>query len=44
MTAFGHAHHGLTPGPVIGRLIAELVVIGETPFVDSAPFSAARFD
>jgi D-lysine oxidase len=41
--AFGHAHHGLTLGPVTGRLIAELVT-GETPFVDPAPYSAERFD
>ncbi|MDE1184259.1 FAD-binding oxidoreductase [Paraburkholderia sp.] len=40
--AFGHAHHGLTLGPVTGRLIAEMMT-GETPFVDPAPFSAARF-
>lgn len=40
--AFGHAHHGFTLGPVTGRLIAELVT-GEPPFVDPAPFSAARF-
>jgi len=41
--AFGHAHHGLTLGAVTGRLIGELVT-GETPFVDPAPYSAARFD
>ena len=40
--AFGHAHHGLTLGAVTGRLIAEMVT-GETPFVDPAPYSAARF-
>ncbi len=40
--AFGHAHHGLTLGAVTGRMIAEMVA-GETPFVDPAPFSAARF-
>jgi len=40
--AFGHAHHGLTLGAVTGRLVAEMVV-GETPFVDPAPYSAARF-
>jgi D-amino-acid dehydrogenase len=40
--AFGHAHHGLTLGPVTGRLVAELVA-GEAPFVDPAPFSADRF-
>ena len=40
--AFGHAHHGLTLGPVTGRLIAELVC-GEPPFVDPAPYRADRF-
>ena len=40
--AFGHAHHGLTLGPVTGRLIAEMVT-GETPFVDPQPFRVDRF-
>ena len=40
--AFGHAHHGLTLGAVTGRLVAEMIV-GEAPFVDPAPYSAARF-
>lgn len=40
--AFGHAHHGLTLGPVTGRLVAEMIT-GEKPFVDPAPYSAARF-
>lgn len=40
--AFGHAHHGLTLGPVTGRLIAEMVT-GEKPFVDPAPYRADRF-
>jgi D-amino-acid dehydrogenase len=40
--AFGHAHHGLTLGPVTGRLVAEMIT-GEPPFVDPAPYSAARF-
>ncbi|WP_244830469.1 FAD-binding oxidoreductase [Caballeronia sp. TF1N1] len=40
--AFGHAHHGLTLGPVTGRLIAELMT-GEDPFVDPHPFRAERF-
>ena len=40
--AFGHAHHGLTLGPVTGRLVAELVA-GEKPFVDPAPYRADRF-
>ncbi|WP_194791832.1 NAD(P)/FAD-dependent oxidoreductase [Pseudomonas sp. UFMG81] len=40
---FGHAHHGLTLGPVSGRLLAELMT-GERPFTDPAPYSATRFD
>ena len=39
---FGHAHHGLTLGPVSGRLLAEMMT-GETPFTDPAPYSAERF-
>jgi len=39
---FGHAHHGLTLGPVSGRLLAELMT-GATPFTDPAPYSAERF-
>ena len=40
--SFGHAHHGLTLGPVTGRLMADLVT-GETPFVDPSPYRADRF-
>ncbi|TDF81894.1 FAD-binding oxidoreductase [Pseudomonas sp. H9] len=40
---FGHAHHGLTLGPVSGRLLAEMIT-GETTFTDPAPYSAARFN
>jgi D-amino-acid dehydrogenase len=40
--ALGHAHWGLTLGPVTGRLIAELVS-GAAPFCDPKPFSADRF-
>jgi D-amino-acid dehydrogenase len=40
--AFGHAHHGLTLGPVTGRLVAEMVC-GEKPFVDPLPYRADRF-
>ena len=40
--AFGHAHHGLTLGPVTGRLLAERMT-GETPFLNLAPFGAERF-
>lgn len=40
--AFGHNHHGLTLGPVSGRLVAEQIM-GETPFTDPAPYSPMRF-
>jgi len=39
---FGHAHHGVTLGPVSGRLLAEMMT-GETPFTDPAPYSVLRF-
>jgi D-amino-acid dehydrogenase len=40
--AFGHAHWGLTLGPVTGRLIAEMM-LGDPPFCDPAPYRAERF-
>lgn len=40
--AFGHAHHGLTLGPVTGRLLAEMIT-GAEPVVDPSPFRADRF-
>ena len=39
---FGHAHHGLTLGPVAGRLLAEMMS-GAKPFTDPAPYSPDRF-
>ena len=39
---FGHQHHGLTLGPVTGRLVAEMLT-GETPFTDPAPYRVERF-
>ena len=39
---FGHQHHGLTLGPVTGRLLAEMMT-GATPFADISPFAADRF-
>ncbi|MBG0795240.1 FAD-binding oxidoreductase [Methylocystis sp. H62] len=39
---FGHAHHGLTLGPVSGRLLADMMT-GEQPFIDPAPYRADRF-
>ena len=40
--SYGHAHWGLTLGPVTGRLLAEMMT-GATPFCDPAPYSAERF-
>jgi len=40
--ACGHAHHGLTLGPVTGRLLAEQMC-GETPFIPAQPFWPSRF-
>jgi len=40
--AYGHAHWGLTLGPVTGRLIAEMMT-GVIPFCDPAPYGAERF-
>jgi D-amino-acid dehydrogenase len=39
---FGHAHHGLTLGPVSGRLIAQLIT-GEVPFTNPKPYRVERF-
>jgi D-amino-acid dehydrogenase len=39
---FGHQHHGLTLGPVTGRLLAEMMT-GEEPLADPKPFSPGRF-
>lgn len=41
--AFGHNHHGLTLGPVTGRLLAEMMT-GQQPFTDPVPYAAARFE
>jgi D-amino-acid dehydrogenase len=40
--SFGHAHHGMTLGPVTGRLIAEMMM-GETPVIDPKPYRPERF-
>ncbi|MEM5388200.1 FAD-binding oxidoreductase [Paraburkholderia phymatum] len=40
--AFGHAHHGLTLGPITGRLLAEMMV-GANPVADPFPFRVDRF-
>ena len=39
---FGHQHHGLTLGPVTGRLLAQMMT-GEELLADPAPYSHARF-
>jgi len=39
---FGHAHHGLTLGPVSGRLLAEMMTEAKT-FCDPSPYRADRF-
>lgn len=41
--AFGHAHQGLTLGPVTGRLIEEMIH-GKPLFIDARPFGSKRFD
>jgi D-amino-acid dehydrogenase len=38
----GHAHWGLTLGPITGHLLADLIT-GTTPVVDPAPYRAERF-
>lgn len=40
--AIGHAHWGLTLGPVTGRLLAQMMA-GETTVCDPAPYRAERF-
>ena len=40
--AFGHGHQGFTLGPVTGELLAAMMM-GETPRVDTRPFSPGRF-
>jgi D-amino-acid dehydrogenase len=39
---FGHAHHGLTLGPVTGRVLAEMIT-GDVPFIDVAAYAPERF-
>ncbi|MCX8996173.1 FAD-binding oxidoreductase [Rhizobiaceae bacterium BDR2-2] len=41
--AFGHAHHGLTLGPITGRVLSE-AMYGETPVIDITPYRAERFN
>jgi D-amino-acid dehydrogenase len=39
---FGHQHHGLTLGPVTGRLLAEMMT-GAAPLTDPSGFAVERF-
>lgn len=41
--AFGTHHIGLTSGPKIGRLTADLIA-GRTPNIDMSPYRVGRFD
>lgn len=40
--AFGNGHFGITGGPVMGKVIAEIVA-GERPSIDVRPFRPGRF-
>ena len=40
--AFGHAHHGLTLGPITGRVLAE-TMLGETPVIPIDAYLPDRF-
>ena len=40
--AFGNSHFGMSAGPVMGKVIAEIVA-GRKPGIDITPFSATRF-
>lgn len=41
--AFGHNHHGLTLGPITGRLLSEMMT-GDEPFTDPSPYCVERFE
>ncbi len=40
--AFGNSHFGMSAGPVMGKIVAELVA-GRKPEIDLTPFNPARF-
>jgi D-amino-acid dehydrogenase len=40
--SFGHAHHGMTLGPITGRLLAEMIT-GEPTVIDPKPYRPDRF-
>ena len=39
--SFGHAHHGMTLGPITGRLVAEMIT-GEKPVIDPTPYGVGE--
>ena len=41
--AFGHAHHGLTLGPITGRILAEQMT-GMPTVIDASPYRPERFN
>ena len=41
--AFGNSHFGMSAGPVMGKVIAEIVADGK-PSIDVTPFRPARFE
>ncbi|NTJ41101.1 FAD-binding oxidoreductase [Agrobacterium larrymoorei] len=41
--AFGHAHHGLTLGPITGRVLAE-AMLGEAPVIPIHAYGPDRFN
>ncbi|MCX7135227.1 MAG: FAD-dependent oxidoreductase, partial [Proteobacteria bacterium] len=40
--AFGNSHFGMSAGPVMGKVIAEIIA-GRMPEINIAPFNPARF-
>ncbi|MBN9053388.1 MAG: FAD-binding oxidoreductase, partial [Rhizobiales bacterium] len=40
--AFGHAHHGMTLGPITGRILAEKM-LGERTAINIGPYRPERF-
>ena len=41
--AFGFSAHGFQLGPIVGRIMADLVIEGDTPF-PMDPFRVDRFE
>ena len=40
--AFGNSHFGMSAGPVMGKIVAEMVA-RKRPSIEIAPFAPARF-